>query len=64
MVFRRPVALMYFMVTGLSGVTLHVGAPPHRQRAPPPPHLKSKAKLDNLSYFRKYTTKIYKNVCF
>ena len=30
----------------------------------PLPHLKSKVKLDNLSYFRKYATKIYKNVCF
>ena len=27
-------------------------------------HLKSKAKLNNLSYFRKYATKIYKNGCF
>ena len=27
-------------------------------------HLKSKAKLNNLSYFRKHATKIYKNVCF
>ena len=30
----------------------------------PLPHLKSKAKLNKLSYFRKYATKIYKNVCF
>ena len=27
-------------------------------------HLKSKAKLNKLSYFRKYATKIYKSVCF
>ena len=50
-----------------SGITLHVGAPPHRQPPPflaPLPHLKSNAKLNNLNYFRKYTTKIYKNVCF
>ena len=30
----------------------------------PLPHLKSKAKFNKLSYFRKYATKIYKNVCF
>ena len=30
----------------------------------PLPHLKSKVKLNKLSYFRKYATKIYKNVCF
>ena len=30
----------------------------------PLPHLKSKAKSNNLSYFRKYATKICKNVCF
>ena len=30
----------------------------------PLPHLKSKKKLNNLSYFRKYATKIHKNVCF
>ena len=30
----------------------------------PLPHVKSKAKLNKLNYFRKYATKIYKNVCF
>ena len=50
---KWPLAINWHKIGQFSGVTLHVGAPPHRQRplfgAPPP--LKVEGKIEQIKLF-------------